>query len=165
MPTLSPAEIATLRAELQDASYGGLTDAARFTLLHAAGTSPNPVAVAPQVPKPFTFGDVMIALSAASLGNIRSLADRGNLIDAINNQDRPNVGRWVAILSVAPALITTAEATAINGVLTTTIADPSWSANVPGPSRKDIVFPGKSWTRSTGETITNVPLEDFAPAR
>lgn len=165
MPTLSTAELATLHAELQGAAYTGLTDAQRLDAIHVRGTSPNPVATAPQVAKPFTFSDVIGSLSAASLLNIRGMADRGNLIDAINNQDRPNVGRWVAILSISPALIQPTEATAVNAILTATIPDPAWSATVPGPSRKAALFGAKSWTRPDNSVVDYIPLEDVTGAR
>jgi hypothetical protein len=125
----SPAAIAWIQAQSPDFTK---TDAAIAASLNAA-TVANPITVAPQIPKPFTFNDVFGLLSDASVAAIRDTPNTTDLIDKVNAGDRMGVLRWASALFKAPSKITVTEAGAVQSLLTSTVADPAWSAQIPAP--------------------------------
>jgi hypothetical protein len=113
---------------------------------------------APTLPKSFAFADIISHLSVASQGNLLvsdSLYTRIlTQIDAMDRAGLIPIFNQLATLSK----ITSAEATAINVVLTATIADPTWPATVPGPSVFSAGLPGFT------ATINGVTYEEFCLA-
>jgi hypothetical protein len=104
--------------------------------IRAAMTStlvPNPITAAPQVPKPFTYDDLVSAagIDATAKTNIATLAATiGRFLEDIDAQDVNRLQRWGRIL-LHQGKITAAQATAMNGVVAAKIGDPNWSATVP----------------------------------
>lgn len=122
----SPQAVDLIRSRVTDWTQ---TDQAVADALNAPAVA-NPVTQAPAVPKPFDFADVMGLLSDASVAAIRDTPNTTDLISKINAGDRAGVLHWVAALLKAPAKITADEAAAVNALMTATVPDPSWSAQI-----------------------------------
>ncbi len=163
MPTLSAAEFASLRAELQKPAYAGLTDSQRFDLLHAPAAVANPTPQG-QTAKPFTIAQVFGLLSAASAGKTCSVAFMPDIRDKIAANDRTACGLYANLLA-AGGVITPDERAAILAVLQATQPDPGWAATVPGVSPKETLFPGASWSLADGSVVNYIPLADVTGAR
>lgn len=105
------------------------------------GTVANPVTVAPQIPKPFVYTDVLGLLSAASQANIRALPELTRVLDDINAQNRHAVAVWanLCLAGTSPPILQS-EHDAIVNLMNATIADPNWTATIPAPSRLEQVF-------------------------
>ena len=95
--------------------------------------TPSPPHAPPPAPNPLTVAAVLGLLSAASLAAVRNTMDGSlqALRADIENQNRPAVINWIALASAAgtaadgttrSALITSAEATAVENYVTNTPA-------------------------------------------
>lgn len=121
----SPQAIAAIRAHVTDWTPDDATIAANLNA--PSVTNPTPQA---SVPKPFTFADVMGCLTPASIDNVRGLPTSTALITAINARDVTSILNWLGALQAGTALITAAEAQAVQTVVTATELDPSWQAQI-----------------------------------
>lgn len=121
----SPSAIASIRARITDWSPSDSTIAAALNAPSIANPTPQP-----QLPKPFSFGDVMGCLDSGSIAKIRDLATGIDLINKINAGDVVGIGHWIIALQAGTPLITSDQATAVTAVITATIGDPTWSAQL-----------------------------------
>ena len=71
----------------------------------------------------------MGVLSSASIGNVKALPYLPAIVDDVNNGNLAACARWLALF-VATSVVTEAEATAIQGVMTATELDPSWQSQI-----------------------------------
>lgn len=177
---LTPEETATLHTELQGAAYANLTDAQRLDLLNIPSMVANPVAQ-PQIPRTMEESDLAGLLTDQANGSLKQLLNWVNfgLLKAdIDNQNHAGVGIW-AMKCEMLGLITTAEAVAVQAYAAETIPDPSWPAQVPGPTPKARLFGAdKTWTQADdgaenpevpgtryGTVVDFIPLAAVAAAR
>ncbi len=164
---LTEAERAALRDELARPEYTGLTDHAAWEWLHARPLIANPVAPS-LVPKPFLAVDLITAIAEGHRSDIKPFL--GDVAPYIASQNRNGIRMWSGALKLV-LVLDQADVTAIFAVLDATQPDPSWPALVPGPSRRDLLFPGRVWTeedpRSTdfGASVNFVPLAAITEAR
>lgn len=90
----------------------------------------NPVTAAPVLPKPFKPADILGVLSDPSKTNLKTFTGLGSLLADIQDQDIERCQVWAGFLAQT-GIITTAERTAILGVVNATRNDPTWSVQVP----------------------------------
>jgi len=102
--------------------------------LNAPTTIANPVTVAPKVAAPIALSTVWAQVPSAERVAARSMAGFvQELQDAIALQDR---GAMAVLLEdgVTAGAIKPATAAKLQALLTATVADPTYSATIPGPS-------------------------------
>lgn len=90
---------------------------------------PNPVQTAPQVPYPWNFPTLMSKVSAASLGKLATYIYLVEVTADLRNRDTVAAQTWSALLASA-GILTPDENIAIQTILASTIADPTWTAMV-----------------------------------
>ena len=90
---------------------------------------PNPVTTAPLVPYPWDFPILMSQVSTASLGKLATYPFLVQLTADLRNRDTVAALTWGALLAAAGILLP-AEAAAIQSSLTSTVPDPTWTAQV-----------------------------------
>lgn len=115
------------------------SDALDYQLCTPYSEVPNPVAVAPHVPKPFTVESLFALLTISDVEKIAQAAFGASVLASINAQDRPACINWTNLCAAA-GLITSAEQTAVLSEINGTIADPSWAAMVPAPCDLALYF-------------------------
>ena len=125
----TPGQIASIKSFV--ASLAGVwsnTDA-QIRAAMATAVEANPVAQ-PTVPKPFTYDDVIAAVSTANQINIATLASTiPTFLEDIDDRNIPRLSRWGKILK-ARNLLTAADLSALGTLVNTTWPDPSWPAQV-----------------------------------
>ena len=99
----------------------------------------NPVKVAPLVPKRITMLDVFQAVAAANPADLAKAKDiPGWLIDRAEQMmaanDRDGMANYLTTIA-ATAQLSAASQQALAALLAATVADPAWSAQIPGPAR------------------------------
>lgn len=95
----------------------------------------NPVKVAPDVPAPVTLKGIMAQVPPAEMAKVYRLP--GFVTDlriAIDDQDREYMGVLLQI-ALADGAISAGTAAKLQPMLTATVPDPSWSAQIPGSPR------------------------------
>lgn len=105
-------------------------------LVSPRGSVANPVAQ-PTIPKPFTIADLVAAAPNAT----RTIpdADLEPIAARCRDNDRAGVKNWADVL-LARSAMSQAEHDAVVAVVEATEGDPSWQANVPGPSVLESTF-------------------------
>lgn len=95
----------------------------------------NPVTVAPQVAAPITLKGLMALVQPTEMVAVYQTlpAFVADLKSAIDNQDREYMAGLLVIAAAAGVIGAETQA-ALHGLLTATIADPAWTAEVAGPS-------------------------------
>lgn len=154
MAILTAAQKATLAAELAKPAYAGLSNQAAANLLSAPTSVANPTPRG-QVAKPYAWSDLAAVLSDTAQAALRDSGLLPYLFDGIAAQDRTRVADIGKLLAKPPAKITAAEATAVNGIIQATVADPNWPATVPGPSWARANFPGVRFAHPDGTTVVD----------
>lgn len=136
-----------LSALISNAPYVGQSSGAIVALLNAPTSIANPT---PQgtVPKPFVALDLVNACSA---GNRTALVPllAGSAAELILTQATGPLGAGLDAMA-AIGTISTEDATAMKEVMAQTFADPSYQANIPGPSPFQSLFPGVAFTHADG---------------
>ena len=157
-------DLATLHTAFAVSVYTSLTDAQRLAYLVTPTPVANPVTTAPQIPVTLSVVGLMALLSSGSVAKLIAWPNLATLLNDINTQWLVGVATFAQALE-AGGLITSVEATAILAYLASTVADPAWTATVPGPTPLFTLFGGKFWLGTDG-TSTNCPsLADVAAAR
>ena len=125
----SPAAIAAIQAygAALSGGWAGQTDAQVLTAANAA-TVDNP-AQQGTVAKPYTYDDLLGAISSANVSKLVVLPALPAIVETINSGDLVACARWITTL-VAGGVITTDEATAVSAVMTATEADPSYQSKI-----------------------------------
>ena len=168
MTYLDSADLATLHVEFGRSPYAALDDTHRAAYLSVPeGTIANPVTVAPQVPAPVYESAFMGLLTDSSNNSVVKLATWSNfgLLKAdIEASNRPGLGIWCQVLTKA-GFMTAGEASAIIAYLSSTVADPNWSATVAAPTPIFRLFAGKTWIGSDGSSTNFPSMADIAAAR
>jgi hypothetical protein len=167
MPILDPTQkpvVLDLIHQAQDA--GGATPEAIADWLDEPQRLPNPEPQ-PQVPAPFAAADAAAILGPADLARIMALpAFDGTILPLLNADPKSAanilaLNQWAGILfksglftqAAYDALAAPAPGTTPNapiGLFNRTVADPSWPAEVMGPSRWQRAFPGVTFALPTG---------------
>lgn len=95
----------------------------------------NPVTEAPQIPVPVTLKSVMALVAPAEMVAVYQTlpAFVADLKTAIDNQDREYMAGLLVIAATAGVIGAETQA-ALAGMLAATMADPSWTPTVMGPS-------------------------------
>ncbi len=160
---LSPEQMDTLRVELARPEYADLSDADRFARLNAASEDPNPVATVPMVPRPVVASEIQGQLGPESLGRFLMSPMAPHIVNIINSGDRQSIGLYAFALTAAdPPVITPEERDRILMLLGATVPDPEWTPAVRGPSRKQQLFGGATWSYP-GSGIVGPTVIDFIP--
>lgn len=127
----TPDQVASIRAFVAAMPGGWSNTDAQVRAAMAATLVANPVAAAPQVPRPFDVDDLIAAVGASNRPNVATLATTmPDFLRDLDARDLIRLRRWARLL-IQLTKITQAEASAMGGVLTATQADPTWSATVP----------------------------------
>jgi hypothetical protein len=157
MPILTDSQKALLAAELATPAYAGLSPDQTAAALNAPTSIKNPQAQG-QVPKPFTYLDVLGRLGAASVAAVRQCPALPRVLDDINAQNRIAVHTWADFLAAAPqgatGMITPAEHDAIVALLAATVPDPAWPPTVAGPSWVQAHLAGEVFTLPDGSSCS-----------
>ena len=90
---------------------------------------PNPVTQAPQVPKPWDFPTLMSLVSPASQAKLGTYQYLIELVSDLRNRDTVAALTWSSLLG-SMGLLQVSEAQAIQALLTSTISDPAWTAQI-----------------------------------
>ena len=94
----------------------------------------NPIKTAPQVPKPIELAAILTLVPSSERVAIRAMNEFvGDLRAAIDNQDRVYLATLLEDAATSGA-IKPATVAKLQPLLSATIADPTYSATVPGPS-------------------------------
>ena len=103
--------------------------------LNAPTSIANPVTAAPQVAAPVSLKQVMALVPAAEMVQVYKIMPQliPDLRNAIDNNDREYMAVLLTIAATA-TVISAATVTKLQTLLGSTVADPSWSATVAGPS-------------------------------
>lgn len=103
--------------------------------LNAPTVMANPVTVAPQVAAPITLKSVMAVVPPGEMVAVYKEMPTfvGDLKTAIDNQDREYMGGLLTIAAAA-GVISAGTVAALQTLLTATVDDPTWTAEVDGPS-------------------------------
>lgn len=123
-------EVITNTAALRGKSYPEIAE-----WLGGADLVENPVKAAPQVPAPVELKAIMALVPPAEMAKVYRLP--GFITDlrtAIADQDRDYMGVLMQI-ALADGAITAATATKLQPLLVAQVADPAWSAQIPGAPR------------------------------
>jgi hypothetical protein len=171
VPILTPTQKSALATELAKAQYQGLTDQQAADLLNAHATVANP-APQGQVPIPFNSDDAAALIGTSDLAKILALPGFDSTIrpllekDPKTSLDITALNRWAAGLFkagdltqgefdalAAPTPGTTAGAA--TGLFNRAEADPSWQADVTGPSVGQQLFPGATFVMPDGSSVYN----------
>jgi hypothetical protein len=95
----------------------------------ASQTQANPVAQ-PTIPKPFTYDDIIGAVSSINQINVAALASAiPSFLEDVDANNVPRLVRWGKILR-ARNLLTVADMTALGAVVNATQPDPAWPSVV-----------------------------------
>ena len=89
----------------------------------------NPVNPAPQIPAPVNFKLLAGALSSASLSKLATYACFQSFLNDLIASNRPNLQAWCTMLTAA-GIFTAGDNTTFQAYLISTIADPTWTAQV-----------------------------------
>lgn len=121
------------------------------------GTVANPTPQA-NIPQPFTYADIKALLSDASLVNLKASSLLPRILDDINSDNRNVVIAWAQLLynNGTSSTITLAEQNSIISLMQSTIADPNYSATVPGPCRIQTLFNVGAISEAQITSITGV---------
>jgi hypothetical protein len=123
-------QVITSTAALQGKSYPEIA-----AWLGGADPVENPVTVAPMVPASVTLKAIMGLVPAVEMAKVYRLP--GFITDlrtAIDGNDHEYMGVLMQI-ALADGAITAATAAKLQPMLLAQVADPSWSAQIPGPAR------------------------------
>ena len=103
--------------------------------LNAPTSMANPVATAPQVAAPIALKQVMALVPAAEMVQVYKVMPQliPDLRNAIDNNDRDYMAVLLTIAATA-TVISAATVAKLQTLLGATVADPTWSATVAGPS-------------------------------
>ena len=129
----------TLRELLTTPALAGKTYPEVAEYLAGHDMVANPVKAAPDVPKRITMLDVFQAVAAAAPADLAKagaipgwLIDRAEQMMAAN--DRDGMANYLTTIA-ATAQLSAASQQALAALLAATVADPAWSAQIPGPAR------------------------------
>jgi len=138
----TPGQIASIKAFVATLAGVWSNTDAQIRAAMATTTQANPVSQ-PTVAKPFTYDDIIAAVSSANQINVANLASAiPSFLEDVDAQDIPRLARWGKILK-ARGLLTAADLSALNTLVNTTWPDPSWPA--PGAPR-----PSPPWRANSG---------------
>lgn len=128
---LTDEQRAALAGVLAGPEYSGQDDASACALLNTPTEVPN--SPAPTRYVPLSKVAILGAISDASTEKLFGISYVERLLDLIDANDRANLMVSIAALAKA-GKITGPEAVTLAGLLNATETDPTWPANVPGPT-------------------------------
>jgi hypothetical protein len=89
----------------------------------------NPITSAPQVYAPFNFSSIAALVSSVSMAKLVNYIHFNQVVFDIRAADRMATGLWAQALAAAEYM-TADEATAIVSLLSSSIPDPNWTAQI-----------------------------------
>lgn len=113
MPYLTPQQKTLLATELAKVAYSGSSDQ------HACDLLNTPSTITSTVPAPFSMASFMSLLDTTTQGNIMKLPIAGEIIAAVNAQDRSNLGLYLQFL-VGQGIVNSTQQTQLGALLTAT---------------------------------------------